>query len=426
MSEHDPESHGPQDQHHQQDGQQRDKTMDILESRIANVLHQRASHIHFTSTTHEQVMKHIAHRPQQRRLLKPTFTFATISVLALVVIALLIQSFYRFYHQPVAVLPVHYVLSTTLDTPDALAQGGQLASLDPTGQHFVYQAAQGTGVMYTANVQNPNTSNVLAMKDALAASWSPDGSALVATIEPTGTSTPFLALIHTGSYMRPLGHTAIAASWSPTQANQIIYVTQGKGVTQIYATSPQQNQPAHLLATLAIATTIQHLVWSPDGRTLALVATSNNASTQSLTQPARALYLLNMHSYTLKELVVPGNFTLGTLAWSPNSHYLAYARIDTQGKTTIQTVNISTQQSAFTLKLQGALDGLSWSPSSNAIIYSDGGKLAAYALHGTPITFTTSANKQISPFWLPDGRILCLNIIQGTQTLGILAAQHTA
>ena len=426
MSEHDPKGHqqGPQDQHYQQDGQQRDKTMDMLESRITNVLHQQASHIHFTPATHAQVMKHIAHRAEQRRIFKPTFVFTTAAVLALIIVAILIQSFYRFYHQPVAITPIHYVLSTTLDTPNALAHGGQLASLDPTGQHIVYQSAQGTGVMYTADVQNPNTSNVLAMRDALAASWSPDGSALVATIKPIGASTPFLALIHTGSYMSPLGHSALAASWSPTQANQIIYITQEKGVTQVYATTPQQNQPARLLATLPVAATIQRLVWSPDGRTLALVATSNSASAQSPTQPARTLYLLNMQTYTLKELVTPGDVTLGTLVWSPNSQYLSYARIDTQGKTTIHTVNVTTQKTVFTLKLQGALDGLSWSPSSNAILYSDGGKLVAYILHGTPITFAKVANEQISPFWLPDGRILYLNVVQGKQTLSILATQH--
>jgi Tol biopolymer transport system component len=398
-----------------------DKTMDMLESRIANILHQQASHIHFTPTTHAQVMKRITRHSEHRLLSRPVFAFTTVAVLALVVLFVFIQVFYQFYHQPVAVTPVHFGLMTTLDTPNALAQGGHLASLDPTGQHLVYQSAQGTGVMYTADVHNPNASNVLAMRDALAASWSPDGSDLVATIEPTDTNTPFLALIHTGSYMHPLGHTAIAASWSPTSANQIIYVTQENGVTQLYSTTPQQNQSAHLLATLPIAATIQQLVWSPDGHMLAIVATSNTSSTQSL----HTLYLLNMQTYTIKELATSGNFTPGTLAWSPNSRYLSYAHIDTQGKTSIQTVNVATQQIAFTLKLQGTLDGLSWSPSSNALLYSDNGKLIAYVLHGAPITFTKSANEQISPFWLPDGRILCLNLVQGTQTLSILAIQHT-
>ena len=411
---------GPQDQYHEHI-EQHDKTMDMLESRIANILHQQASHIHFTPTTHAQVMKRITRHSEHRLLSRPVFALTTAAVFTLVVLLVLVQLFYQFYHQPVAVTPIHYGLTTTLDTPNALAQGGHLASLDPTGQHLVYQTAQGTGVMYTADIQNPNTSNVLAMRDALAASWSPDGSALVATIEPTGASSPFLALIHTGSYMSPLGHDALAASWSPTSANQIIYVTQGNGVTQLYSTTPQQNQPAHLLATLSIAAAIQQLVWSPDGHSLAIVATSNGSSTHL----SHTLYLLNMQTYTLKELVTSGNVTPGTLVWSPDSHYLSYAYIDASGKTSIQTASVATQQTAFTLKLQGAFGGLSWSPSSNALVYSDGGKLAAYVLHGTPITFTKSANEQISPFWLPDGRILCLNIVQGAQTLSILAIQHT-
>lgn len=418
MSEHDPEGHerGSEVQHEQKDEQQHDNTMDtLLESRIANVLHEQASHIHFTSATHRQVMKRITRRSEQRRVFSPAFAFASVALLALMLIAVLVQS---LYHQPVAVTPVHYALTTTLETPAALAQGGHLASLDPTGQHLVYQSAQGTGVMYTANIQNPDATNVLAMRDALDASWSPDGSSLVATIEPSGTSQPFLALIQTGSYMTPLGHNALAASWSPINPDQIVYVTQTKGVTQVFATTPQKNSPAHLLATLPVATTIQHLVWSPDGQTLALITTANGAA-------SRALYLLNMHTYSVRELLAPGDFTIGTVAWSLNSHYLSYTRTDTQGHTTIQTVNAATQQVAFSIKVQGTLDGLSWSPSSNAILYSDSGKLFAYVLHGTAITFTQNTGKQVSPFWLPDGRILSLSVVQRTATLSILAAQKS-
>ena len=418
MSEHEQEDHerGSEVQYGQQNGQQHDNTMDtLLESRIANVLHEQASRLHFTSATHRQVMKRIAQRSKQRRVLSPAFAFASIAVLVVVVLVVLIQ---LLYHQPVAVTPVHYGLTTTLETPAALAQGGHLASLDPTGQHLVYQSAQGIGVMYTANIQNPDATNVLAMRDALDASWSPDGSSLVATIEPGGASQPFLALIRTGTYMTPLGHNALAASWSPINPDQIVYITQAKGITQVFATTPQKNSPAHLLATLPVATTIQHLVWSPDGQTLALVTTANSTA-------SRALYLLNMHTYSVKELLAPGDFTIGTVAWSPSSHYLSYTRTDIQGNTTIQTVNAATQQIAFSIKLRGTLDGLSWSPSSNAILYSDSGKLVAYVLHGTAVTFTQNTSKQISPFWLSDGRILCLSVVQGTATLSILAAQKS-
>lgn len=427
MSEHDSEGQQNNQQTHsnQQDGEQRDTSMDtLLESRIAHILHKRASYIHFTPTTRAQVMARILPRQQLKNRRRAAFTFAITSVVAVVIIAIVIQSLYR---QQLAATPIHFALSTTMNTPSALAQGGQLASLDPTGQHIVYQSAQGVGVMYTANVQNPYTSNFLAMRNALAASWSPDGSALVATIEPADSAEPFLAIIHTGSYMSPLGHTALAASWSPTIHDQIVYVTQTNGVTQLFATTPQTNHSAQLLVTLHIPMTVQHLVWSPNGQTLALITTSNNGGTvaQRLAQPADAIYLLNMQTYSVKELVAPGNFTLGPLAWSPDSHYLSYERIDSQDKTTIQAAGVTTQHRTFSITPKGPLKGWNWSPRSDAIVYSDNGTLAAYVLHGTAITFAQNSTEQISPLWLPDGRILCLNIVQGTGILSILATQQT-
>ena len=424
MSEHNSEDH-----QHQQNKQAKldkrdsDTTMNtLLESRIARVLHEQAEQIHFTPATRAQIMTHIGSRPRWRRSFRSFRSFMpgfAIAMAAVLVLALVTTSFLSQSSSTLTQLSsVHYGVTATVNTPAPLAHGGHLISLDPTGQYLVYQSEQGVGVMYTASVADPNTSNALAMRYARDATWSPDGSSLVAIIQPDATREPFLALIRTGSFMNPLGHTALAASWSPTTQNQIIYITQDNGVTSLFATMPQQNQQGHLLTLLNIDTPVQHLVWSPDGHTLALLAGGTTAHPQ-----AQVLYELNMQTYKLTSLVSPGNFTLSAIAWSPDSHYIAYQSTDAQGKATIQTRDATTTHLIFTISPRSSLDGWSWSPHSNAIVYSDGGKLAAYVLHGATITFTSSEATQISPFWLPDGRILCITLVQGIGSLSLLTAQ---
>ena len=402
-----------------EDGQPSENTMDtLLESRITRLLHEKASGVHFTPAARAQVMARISSRSARKRLPAPALAFVAAATLALVLFALLVQS---FTHPLVTGTTLSYTLSASLQTPAQLAHGGHLVSLAPTGQHIVYQAASGNGTMYTADVQNPDASNTLAMRDARDAAWSPDGSALVATIEPKNTTQPFLALIRTGSYMTPLGHTALAASWSPTNSEQIVYANQTNGAIQLFSTIPAQNQPAHLLTTLHLSATVQRLVWSPDGHTLLLVTTQGASGTAQQAHPTDALYALNVQTFTVKELVTPGNSTIGTIAWSPNSRYLAYEQVPTKGKSTIQALDMTAQDAAFTITLQGTLNGESWSPSSNALVYSDSGKLATHILHGTAIHFAQNEQSLVSPLWLPDGRILCLNVIKGTGTLDILS-----
>ena len=40
--------------------------------------------------------------------------------------------------------------------------------------------------------------------------------------------------------MDTLGHAALAASWSPTSNQEIVYVTQENGITNLWSTTPHQ------------------------------------------------------------------------------------------------------------------------------------------------------------------------------------------
>jgi len=312
---------------------------------------------------------------------------------------------------------VQYALSQVIPVPAELAHGGQLLSLDPTGQHFVYQPANQPGVMYTANITNPLTSNVLAMRYAHDVGWSPDGTELVTTVSPAGATAPLLALVRVGQYMKPLGPDAQAASWSPTSGQQILYITQSQSNAQLWATTPT-GQPAQQVATMSVSLAIQHMVWSHDGQKLALLMTQGNG-VQSQTRSA--LYIMDAHTHALSTIVKAGALAIGMIDWSPDKHYLTYEQVDTQGHTTLHAINVDQQKELFALTLQKNLVGYSWSPASDAIVYSDGGMLHIYSVHGKVLQLPRINATQYYPFWLKDGRILYMNITSGEGKLAILA-----
>ena len=390
----------------------------FLEQHIARILHEQAQHVHFTPTLRNRILQQLPlhHHVSPKRTLKP--------ILAIVAILLLILSFalYKLSSllplHPQAVSVIAYNAGSTLKTPSELANAGQLVSLDPTGQHIVYIPQGQPGVMYTTNLSNPIADNVLAMREARDVAWSPDGSALVTTIYPANTYEPLLALVPTGKYMYLLGHDALAASWLPTSTQEITYVVQDKGQTQLWSLWPQ-NRTTQQLATIAIPSLVQRLYWSPDGHFLVLQAsTSTKPSPQTLNGAGQALYLMNMQTHHMQQIVIPGNFTLGNVTWSPNGQMLTYAQIDAQGHTTLVTYAISTQRTLFTLAMQHPLPGWTWSPNSNTLLYSDGGTLHTHTLHGNPIALPSLKTAAYSPFWLPNGRILYMQV---THDVGQLA-----
>ncbi len=391
----------------------------MLETRIAHVLQNKAAQVQFTPGQRERVMRRIAARPKHTFFSPPTLVFVASLVVILSFAAYLFSSVPL--HPPVAAT-THYAVSSSLNTPSELANGGQLVSLDPTQQHLVYQTAQGQGVMYTANVKNPDNSNRLAMRYARDVAWSPDGSALVTTIYPAGVTEPLLALVHTGQYMDTLGHAARAASWSPTSNQEIVYVTQENGVTKLWSTTPSKGQTPKLIATLPISSLVLRLVWSPDGQKLAFVTTTGQTpSPQRLSQPGHAIYVMDVSTHNVHTLPLSNNAEVGNVAFSPNGHYLTYEQLGTQ--TVLHTIDIVKQQELFTIVLQHKLLGWSWSSDNNTLVYSDGGALAAHVLHGTRITFPTT--NATYPLWLADERILTLNTTNGIGKLEILT-QSTA
>lgn len=392
-----------QDEQHQELNADR-----MLEARISHALQKQAARIQFTGELRSHIMQNLPsrHTTNHRRFLAPALTLA-----ALLLIVFSFATYLLLNQHP----PLQYRLSQIISVPAELAHGGQLLSLDPTEHHLVYQPAYQPGVMYTVDIRNPLTSNVLAMRYAHNVGWSPDGTELVTTVVPAGATSPLLALVRVGEYMKLLGPGAEAASWSPTSAQQILYITQSHSRTQLWTTT-SSGQSSQEVATMNVSLPIQQIVWSHDGQKLALLTTANNATQQA----GSALYLMDAHIHALKTIVKAGPSTINMVDWSPDNHYLAYEQVDTQRHTTLDIVDVDQQKELFTLTIQKKLAGLSWSPASNAIVYSDGGTLHTYTLYGVAIQLPRINATQYYPFWLKDGRILYMNIVHGEGKLAML------
>jgi hypothetical protein len=391
-----------------------------LEAALTRALVQQAAQVNLSPALRERIVGHLPPRH-----VRPTSRRLALGLAAALVIALSLSlALFPWRLQP-SPLPTGHALSyqieQTIPAPPSLAQGVSVLALDPTGHHLVYEPLNQPGVMYTADLSDPSATNVLAMREAHSASWAPDGSALVTVVTPPGAEEPLLALVPYGKYMYPLGQEALAADWLKAAGQSITYVTQGKGPAALWTTT-RDGHPTRLLAKMALSLPVQRLLWSPDGTHLALVvAGSGQAGPTALNQPGRAIYLMDKQSGQLQELVAPGNFTIGTLAWSPDSRLLTYERLATQGDTSLQAINIATGHSQFSLTIQHRLSGWSWSPDSRTLIYSDGGALRTYTLSGPGIVLPTSRAQQTFPIFLHDGRLL---LLQSTSTGEELVLLH--
>lgn len=386
----------------------------MLEQEIIHALHTRAHHVQCSPELRTQVMQRISRKPAFQPRLVPVFALLAMLIISTTLIISLASPHLPSRSGQAAIT---YVQDTSIAVPPELANGGQLLSLDPTGHHLLYQPAQQPGVMYIADLANPTQTSSLAMRYALDASWAPDGSALVATVLPTGSTKPLLALVPTGKYMFPLGHEALAASWSPN-ASTITFVTQSNSHTHIQETQPTKDHPATIRATMNGTLPVHSMAWSPDGKQLLLVLADTTSTTTN--QQGRSIYIMNATTNTLTALVQQGDYTIGKVTWAPNHHYLAYEQITKDGHYILHAIDTDTQRSLFTLPLQHALQGWSWSPDSNDIAYSDGGTLYVKQLQGNPVTLAHIEGQQVSPFWLPDGRILFVHIQHGVEELVLM------
>lgn len=389
-----------------------------LETHLAQALDERASHIHFTSQMRQRVLDRIAQHHQHAT--SPWLIIALACLLLLVVgSSTLFYTHYHGSHAPASSIPtIIYAVQTLIATPPELAQGGQIISLDPTGQHLIYQPANQPGVMYMADIADPIESNLLVMRYAHDVTWAPDGSALATTVSPAGAQVPLLALVPLGKYMSPLGEKAEAACWLPTSPQEITYTTHSSQQTHLWSTTPQGHS-ATIVATMDTPLTVLHLAWSLDGQQLALVVALPTTSTAPSSQ---AIYLMNARTHALQTLIAPDNVSLSTLFWSPDQRYLAYAQTNAQGITSLQALSLSAPQSHISIPLRHPLLGWSWSPDSHSLVYSDGGVLKAFTLRDPGIVFPGTSAQRIDPFWLPNGNLLYLNITQGSGKLAIMQA----
>ena len=426
MKEHEHEAHEAHETPKQpSEKQARTPGDELLEGHIARLLQEQASHIQFTATLRNRVMQrltpHASMQKNTRHL--PALSVAIVSLVLLISVMSVLSTLPIFHPSSVS-HAIQFTVDKTYRTPDQLTHNGQLVSLDPTGHTLIYGVATQPGVMYTTNLSNPVSTNILAMKDAREATWLPDGSALVATIDAGGAHNPQLALVPTGKYMYLLGHEALTAGWSPI-AKEITYVTFEQGLTHIWATS-STGQNAHMIATLPISSLVQHIVWSPNGQQLALLATAaQQSSPQFLNASSRAIYIMNSTTKAVYELVKPGNEILSSLSWSPNGRLLTYVGQNMQsGQTTLYTFNMSKSQLLFTVRLHSALQGFSWSPDSRVLLYSDGGALQSYVVYGQALQLptVTTATTMTYPLWLNINHIL---FIETVHSIGQLTQLRT-
>ena len=400
------DNHNEEVEHQIQDEQpQKLHPEHILEARISHALQKQAAHIQFSGELRNHIMQNLPsqHRTGQRRFLVPAFALA-----AVLLIVFSLSTYLLLNQQP----SIHYTLHQVITVPPELAHGGQLLSLDPTGQRLVYQPANQSGVMYTANISDPLTSNVLAMRYAHTVGWSPDGTELITTVLPEGATNPLLALVRVGEYMKPLGPDAEAASWSSTSTQQILYITQAHNRTQLWTTTPA-GQASQQIASMNISLPVQQMVWSHDGQKLALLMTNENGRGNTLS-------VMDARTHTLNTIVKTDIQTIGTLSWSPDKHDLLYQQSDARGHTTLHALDVDQHKELFALTIQKKLAGWSWSPDSNAIVYSDGGTLHTYTLQGMTIQLPHSDAGQYYPFWLKDGHILYMNVVHEEGQLAIL------
>lgn len=395
---------------------------ETLEADITRTLQEQASHIHFTATARDHVMQQLSPHAQTHRntLPIPSLTVAIVGLVLLISITSILSSVTTFSPSRVS-NGIQYIVDKTYLTPVQLTHNGQLISIDPTGRHIVYGIASQPGVMYTTSLNNPINMNVLAMRDAREANWSPDGRALVTTIYPMRAHEPQLALVPIGKYMYLLGHEALSASWMPS-TKKITYVTFKHGATQVWTTSAT-GRDAQVEATLSIPVLVQHIVWSPDGHQLALLASTEQEPSASLFNDAgQAIYLMNSETKAVVELFKPSSTKLSSLVWSPSGHILTYISYNPQnGRNTLDAFDTSKQQLLFAISLSHAAQGFCWSPDSRVLLYSEGGILHSRVLFGRAIQLPHLVSATY-PLWMNSTHILYIQTTNGISQLTQLRA----
>jgi hypothetical protein len=365
-------------------------------------LHRRADKIQIDPFFQQRILQNLQPRYRRKKTRQRKYIAIALATAACLLILLGVATLPLWLNRQLSTLQAQiYVTGPGLQTPALLARGGQIISLDPLEQHLIYTPANQPGVMYTADLSNPIASNHLAMRYARAADWSTDGNSLIATIQPEGSPLPLLALVSPiGGYMHPLAHyTSTAADWLPGSSEKISFVTQETNKADFWETSPTGEQTT-LLHSLPLTEVVQQMAWSPDGKLLALLVTS---------QPSgEKLLIVNIQTEQISELNPSSNVTLSDARWSPNGQYLSLVSQDSQQQTTLVTYNVSQKKVAFSSELRGKLEGWSWSPDSRVLIYSDNGKLQSHTLSGRPIRIADNGQRFSFPTWLHNGQILCL------------------
>ncbi|MEX1139665.1 MAG: hypothetical protein WEF53_10025 [Bacteroidota bacterium] len=101
-------------------------------------------------------------------------------------------------------------------------------------------------------------------------------------------------------------------------------------------------------------------------------------------------------------------------AWSPDGHTIAFTNMAAGG---LGIYVMDTSGANMTLVIQGGGIGLSWSPSSNRLIFSALSNLYTIKVNGDSLVQLTNTAADIRPSWSPDGSSI---VYMGTGGINLL------
>lgn len=136
------------------------------------------------------------------------------------------------------------------------------------------------------------------------------------------------------------------------------------------------------------------LHWSPDGQTIAFTDFDHDAS----------VFLLDVATDHVTEVVLPTATSIANLAWSPDSQYLALQATVNQDPWW-QLVLLEPATRAVRYLASGTQP--SWSPDSTELVYGHQSDLYTIQIVGSsPKRLTNTPELEREPYWSPNGEFI--------------------
>jgi Tol biopolymer transport system component len=182
---------------------------------------------------------------------------------------------------------------------------------------------------------------------------------------------------------------------------QIVYITQGRGIQRIYAFD-MEAQLTIQMSHEAFGYCCGPVVWSPDRKQLVVTYTPNTLHTE--------FYIVTLNGRFQRSLSDWNELTsIDTLAWSPDGRYLAF-EIRGTSSTSIYRTDVNSAEETVSLTDSRAINfGAAWSPDGQQIAFSSlletGSAIFVMdADGGNPRQINPDIASFHEPSWSPDGQ----------------------